>query len=551
LTATATPQVRDDILQQLELKDARVFSGSFNRPNLTYGIQTKQRAFDRLQALLVKHQNAPTIIYCFSRRDTEDLAADLRAAGVKAAAYHAGLRNDVRQKTQEQFIRDEVPVICATIAFGMGIDKPDVRLVVHYDLPKSIEGYYQETGRAGRDGLPAECVLFYSYGDKFKQEFFIKDIADPAEKERAERKLAEMINFAETTECRRKFLLEYFGEPFSVPAGERGCGGCDSCLTERETFDATEITQKILSCIVRTGQRFGAAHIAAVLTGSQSAKIKQLGHDALPTFGIVQDFSLVDIQKFCKQLAVKGFLVKADGQYPTLALTAAGSAFLQNRELIRLVKPIERTPIRAPRETELAYDEALFEELRKLRKEIATREDVPPFVVFGDRSLIEMAAYLPQDLGAFEKISGVGARKLAAYGEAFVQVIQVFATEHQLEEQTPPARGERLSSSSTRAGSTYSATRELLEHGLSIAELARQRGLTPGTIVSHLEKLVGSGEELPLTHLRPPEQVFHEIAAAFQAEEGEALSPVYERLRERYGYDQIRLVRLLLQVQKN
>ena len=529
LTATATPQVRSDILDQLKFQDAKTFIGSFDRPNLIYTIQPKQQAFDRLLELLQKYKNKPAIIYCFSRRDTENLVADLREADIAAQPYHAGLANDVRQQNQEQFIRDEISVICATIAFGMGIDKPDVRLIAHYSLPKSIEGYYQETGRAGRDSLPAECVLFYSYGDKFKQDFFINQIEDSTERERAASKLTTVIDFCESIKCHRKFLLEYFGEPFEVPATEQGCGGCGACLSVADQFDATEIAQKILSCVIRTGERFGAAHIATVLTGSSNPKIKQLKHDQLPTFGVVQNFSAPELQQLCKYLTTHKLLQKAEGQYPTLSLTEAGHKFLQDREQIQLVKPVARIKIRTPRENGLKFNAELFEELRQLRKQIADRENVPPFMIFGDRSLQEMAAYLPQSLESFERINGVGSRKLSAFGQIFITAIQQFAAAHDLSESTPPARRQRRERRTQRGSSTHEATKKLVQQKLSIQEIAKQRGFTFGTIVGHLEKLVNGDEQFNLDYLQPPEQEFDEISAVFRETDSGALGPVREK----------------------
>jgi len=544
LTATATPKVQTDILTQLELRDAEIFVSSFNRSNLNYIVRPKQEAFGQLLDLLKKNRGESAIIYCFSRRDTEELAADLRKQGIEALPYHAGLPAETRRATQEKFIRDEVPVITATIAFGMGIDKPNIRLVVHFDLPKSIEGYYQETGRAGRDGLPAECVLFYSFGDKFKQDFFIRKIEDPREQSLAREKLDSVIDFCELASCRRKFLLEYFGEKSAA----ENCGSCDTCLTVSEKFDAAEIAQKILSCVVRTGERFGGAYVAAVLVGSRDAKIREREHDRLSTFGIVSDFSAADLRQIIKQLVSKNLLVKAAGEYPTLSLTEHGKQFLARREKLELPKVKSAAKLQAARRTDiLDFDAELFEKLRKLRKKLADEQNLPPFVIFGDRSLQEMAYCFPQSLASFGKISGVGARKLAALGEQFVNTIREYAAAKNLAERPLPMRAERHSKRANRVGSTYFQTKELLAQKLSIAEIARRRGMAESTIASHLEKLATEGESLNLEHLRPPTEEFTEIAAAFR-ETGEAsLTPVFEKLKEKYSYEQLRMARLFLQ----
>ena len=293
LTATATEKVRDDIVEQLGLHKARAVISSFNRPNLTYVVRPKRRAFDALLELLRRQREGPAIVYCFSRQGAEDLAAALTEGGVRALPYHAGLDDSVRRDVQDRFAGDEVPVIVATIAFGMGIDKPDIRLVVHYDLPKSVESYYQETGRAGRDGLPSECVLFYTYGDKLKQDFFIGKIEDAVERHRAEQKLARMVEFCEIRTCRRDFLLGYFGEKWEA----EGCGGCDVCLAVTEEFDATEIAQKLLSAVVRTGERFGANHVIEVLRGARTKRVRGLGHDRLSVHGIASTHTVDELKE--------------------------------------------------------------------------------------------------------------------------------------------------------------------------------------------------------------------------------------------------------------
>ena len=287
LTATATQKVREDIISQLSLEQAKTFISSFNRPNLSYAVLPKKDSYDQLLSLLRQHRQDSAIIYCFSRKDTEHLAADLRNEGFKARPYHAGLESEKRRTNQEKFIRDEVQIIVATIAFGMGIDKPDVRLVIHYHLPKSIEGYYQETGRAGRDGLPSQCVLFYSYADSIKQQYFIRQIEDETERNNAYRKLEQMVAYGELATCRRQHLLAYFGEAYQP----ENCDSCDVCLSPPEEFDATVISQKIMSAILRTGEQFGISYIIDLLSGARNKKIIERSHDQLSVYGIVKDFS--------------------------------------------------------------------------------------------------------------------------------------------------------------------------------------------------------------------------------------------------------------------
>jgi ATP-dependent DNA helicase RecQ len=439
LTATATAKVRQDIMAQLELEGAETYISSFDRPNLTYMVRPKRGAFNTLCELLRKRRGESTIVYCFSRKGTEDLAAGLRAAGFNARPYHAGLDNELRRAVQEKFIQDDVDVITATIAFGMGIDKPDVRLVVHYDLPKTVEGYYQETGRAGRDGLPAECVLFYSYGDKIKHDFFINQIADENEKSKAQAKLAEMIDFCEAQTCRRVSLLSHFGEDRPEP----DCGGCDVCLEPREQFDATEIAQKILSAVIRTGQRFGANYVVDVLRGSANKKVSERGHENLPVFGIAADFSADELKQIIGGLVAKKLLAKDGHEYPILKLTEDGANWLKLRAFLNLPKPKRPAATKnqaAPRQDHVDHDRDLFEKLRVLRKRIADEGGVPPFVVFGDASLREMSLYLPQSQESFAGIFGVGDEKLRRFGPAFVEAITAHAAERGLAEKPVPVR---------------------------------------------------------------------------------------------------------------
>lgn len=533
LTATATVRVREDILHQLAMAQAKTFLASFNRPNLNYSIIPKDDSFYQLIALLKKYQGKPTIIYCFSRKDTETLAADLTANSFFALPYHAGIDTETRKINQERFIRDEVPIMVATIAFGMGIDKPDIRLIVHYHLPKSIEGYYQETGRAGRDGLPSECVLMYSYGDTIKHRYFINDIQDDKERERALMKLDQVVQFCENNSCRRKFLLEYFGEKSRNVV----CDNCDSCLGFQEIFDATQITQKILSAILRTGERFGANYIIDILLGSSGADILRRGHNSLSVWGIAKDQTLAELKDIIRSLIVKNILYKAAGEYPTLGVSADGKIFLP--------KPKRYSDyIKRDLKEKLEYDENFFEILRQLRKQIADKLAVPPFIIFGDVSLREMATYFPQSSGSFLKIAGVGERKLEQYGQDFMQAIGHYAREHNISEKPKYNLFGRMRQRLVKIldkESTYAATKILLSKKLSLKVIAQKRGLTEQTIVSHLEKLIKAGEKLDIDYLKPPDDRLQKIKEAFQKTQSDSLSQVKEILGDDFSYTELRL----------
>lgn len=541
LTATATKRVSEDIIHQLDIQNAKTFISSFNRPNLTYIVEYKRNSFQKLLRVLGEHKNEPTIIYCFSRKDTEELANDLTLNKFQALPYHAGLNNDLRKETQEKFIRDEVPIIVATIAFGMGIDKPDVRLVIHMDIPKSIEGYYQETGRAGRDGLPSKCILFYSYGDKMKHDYFIEKIRDEKEKIKAEEKLRQVIDYCELQTCRRHYLISYFNENWN----EQNCGACDICLTPQEMFDATEISQKILSAVIRTGQRFGASYISEVLRGRDIKKIRAYKHNLLSVFGAVNDFDDMEILKIISMLLAQGFLVKENNPYPVLKVSEKGVDFLKNRLEISLPKPkTSDAVVKADQKGELTYDKVLFEELRILRKQIADQNGVPPFVIFSDKSLQEMAFYFPRSKESFSGISGVGEAKLERFGDTFLKIIRGHAEKNNLDEKPVFSTAGFGNRTVKRQGSTYIETKELILQKLPLDEIAIKRGYTKTTIINHIEKLISNGENPDIEYLKPPKEQLEEIMKAFKKSSGEALSPVRSLLNEKYTYEELRLAQL-------
>ncbi|MDD2902267.1 MAG: RecQ family ATP-dependent DNA helicase, partial [Syntrophales bacterium] len=546
LTATATPRVREDIIGQLSLEKAQIFISSFNRPNLSYVVFPKKGSYGQLLEILKEHQRDAAIIYCFSRKDTENLAADLREEGFKALAYHAGLESEERRLNQEKFIRDEVQIIVATIAFGMGIDKPDVRLVIHYHLPKSIEGYYQETGRAGRDGLPSKCVLFYSYADAFKQEFFIKQIEDETERQNAMQKLEQMVAYCEQATCRRRHLLAYFGEEYQ----EENCQGCDICLAPPEEFDATVISQKIMSAIVRTGRRFGMHYIIDVLLGAKNQKIMEREHQNLSVYGIVDDFSKEDLRSIISQLLLRKLVTKSGGEYPILDLSSRGQDVLKKREKIYLPR-LKATAVSAKASAAAAadFDKELFEKLRLLRKKIADEKNVPPYVIFGDLALRQMAFYLPQSEESFIKISGVGQEKLKQYGEIFIEVIEAYAKKNNLPEKiipekNVPVKRSTMSRRVKRESSTYQETKKMVLQKMSIDEIATARGLAAPTIAGHIEKLLSHGEEIDIEYLRPSTERLEIIKAAFQKSGGMALAPVKEILGEDFSFEELRIARL-------
>jgi ATP-dependent DNA helicase RecQ len=417
LTATATERVQEDIVKSLHLKQGKTFTASFNRPNLQYAVYPKKGVSSQLLDFIQKHQGASGIIYRNSRENVEKTTANLQKNGIKALAYHAGLDDKTRQKHQERFIKDDVDVIVATIAFGMGIDKPNVRFVLHADLPSNLERFYQETGRAGRDGLTSECVLFYSYADKTTTEYFISK-KSIVEQQVARQLLKKMVQFAETKTCRRKLLLSYFGETVT---GEH-CNSCDNCVSPPETFDATIIAQKILSCVYRVGQRFGAEYVIAVLTGSTDKRVLQNRHDKLSTYGIATDFSTNQLRTFIQELIHLEYLQQTQDQYPVLQLTKKSLEILKHKKTIMLYKPAVKEIKKA--KADYGDNPELFEKLRLLRKQIADGQGVPPYIIFSDVTLKEMVNQLPKTKEEFADIKGVGRMKLEKYAEVFLEEIR-------------------------------------------------------------------------------------------------------------------------------
>jgi ATP-dependent DNA helicase RecQ len=422
LTATADPQTRQDVLKRLGLQQAHNFITGFDRPNIRYTVVEKQKPFDQLVAFLEDHQQEAGIIYALSRKRVEEVADRLAAAGLKARAYHAGLGSKERKQVQEMFLRDDIQIVVATVAFGMGIDKPNVRFVVHYDLPKNIESYYQETGRSGRDGLPAEALLLFGYGDIAISRGLIEKGGNPEQKRIELHKLQAMVGFGEAQTCRRRVLLGYFGERL-----EEDCGNCDICLNPPETYDATVDAQKALSCVFRVGQRFGVGHVVDVLRGAQTQRIFDLKHDKLSTYGIGAEKVADAWSSLLRQLIHHGYLVQDVANYSVLKLTASARPLLRGEETLVLAKPRIRVKTLQkkgrPQVGDFDYDDDLFDALRIRRKQLADVEGVPPYVIFGDATLAEMAAKMPTDEEAMMAISGVGKHKLQRFCGEFIDEI--------------------------------------------------------------------------------------------------------------------------------
>jgi ATP-dependent DNA helicase RecQ len=430
LTATATERVRADIVTQLRLRDAAIFVASFNRPNLTYRVVPKDKPLKQILEFVSRRKGDSGIIYCASRAAAERLADSLASRGLSAQPYHAGLSPEKRSRAQDDFLRDDARIICATIAFGMGINKPNVRWVIHHDLPKNIEGYYQETGRAGRDGLPGDCLLLFSAGDVAKQMHFIEEMGDERERGVARAQLRQMVHYAESAVCRRRDLLAYFGEAF--PSGP--CAACDNCLEPRESYDGTLVAQKFLSCLYRirqaSGFGVGLKHVTDVLLGEPTEKVGRWGHERLSTFGIGRELTRPEWASVGRELMRLGHVSVGEGEYATLELTDEGLAVLKSRAPISLTKsmetPVARRTVR--REGDIACDDLLFERLRALRRKLADEKGVPAYIIFGDATLRAMARHYPETAEAMTGIPGVGDKKRAEFGAMFAAEIASFLT---------------------------------------------------------------------------------------------------------------------------
>ena len=543
LTATATSRVRQDIRTTLKFSTTNEFVASFNRENLYIEVLRKQDPYAQTIAMLERYKDQSGIIYCFSRKQVDELAAYLAHRGYSVRPYHAGLEDGERRRNQEAFIRDDAQIIVATIAFGMGINKPDVRFVIHFDLPKSIEGYYQEIGRAGRDGLPAHCLLLYSYGDVAKLNYFI-DQKSGSEKRVAIQHLDAIVRYAEDERtCRRKPLLNYFGEE----TASETCSNCDNCTSAPTPLtDITVLAQKFLSCVKRADEKFGAGHIVDILLGSENEKVLRWEHNKLSTYGIGRELTKKQWMHIARQLLTMGYL-KQEGEYHTLGLTPKALETLRKRGTIMgVVQEAERVKKKEGRKKEeIEYNKALFALLRQKRKELADEAGVPPYVIFSDKTLVEMAAYYPQSVSSLLGISGVGQAKLRQYGETFLEIIIAYCQKHGLQEHPKETTPEK-----SDTNRRYILVAESYNAGETIRSLMERYRISAGTLLEHLTRYLAAGNQLRTgsdleEFSSVPEEQRQAAFAAFEELGAVFLKPVYDRLNSAIRYDDLKVLRVL------
>jgi len=548
LTATATPRVQEDIKEILNFEDSNEFIASFDRKNLFLQVTPKIEATNQTIDFINKFNGESGIIYCHTRKRVEKVAEILQEEGFSVRPYHAGLDQMERANNQDMFIKDDIDIIVATIAFGMGINKPDVRFIVHYDLPKNIESYYQQIGRAGRDSIKSHCLLLYSYGDTKKIEYFIKNMENKLEKKVAKAHLKSLVNFAETISCRRKQLLNYFGEKYTI----KNCEMCDNCLGEdTEIIDLTIPAQKFLSCVKRTNEVFGANHIIDVLRGSTAKKVIENKHNELSTYAIGKDLTRKQWIHLSRQLLNEDFMTR-DDKYGSLLLTPKAWRLFRNKEKFFGTQLIEDTETRIEKSYSRTddYDETLFELLRIKRKELADTNQVPPYAIFHDTSLIEMCRHYPQSRSSMLNITGVGERKFDKYGQTFMDIISDYCSENNLVEK--PKKTSRVRRSTNKSSSNkqkkYITVGELYNAGYTIDELMKEFNVAKSTIMTNLKRYCNAGYPLSpdgfINETELSEEEVDKVIDAFSRLGCHKLRPIFEELKEEISYDELHLLRL-------
>ena len=546
LTATATQRVRTDIVQQLRLSNPKIYVSSFNRQNLYYEVKQKSKqAYHQLLSTITNHQGEDKgagIIYCLSRKHVNEVTAKLRQDGFSALPYHAGLSAEERETNQTRFIRDDVQIIVATIAFGMGINKPDVRFVIHYDLPRNLESYYQEAGRAGRDGEDAKCTILFGWGDVHTVKYLIGQKQDASEQRIAQQQLNQIIDYAESSVCRRKIQLGYFGESFNAP-----CNNCDNCISPAPIEDWSIEAQKFLSCVYRCDQRFGMNHIIDVLRGSRKKRILELKHDQLSTHNIGADRTTDEWRMLCRALIHQNYLEETTDGYSVLKLNAKSNQVLKKLVTVEIpiANKIEKpaSSKKADAHAELsAIENTLMSELRTLRKQLADNQSVPPYVVFSNESLRQMAQAQPQTSKEFSKISGVGSRKLVQYGDAFTQTIRDFCKKNELETRAVEPAAAQTVGDKPNVTATQLTTYDFYKEGLSPSDISLKRNIRLSTVNSHIAKLIEAGYDININNLVSKERQ-NIINKAIEEVGPHSLRNIREVTGETYDYQEITLVR--------
>lgn len=526
-TATATPEVKADIIGLLTLEKPQVYITGFDRPNLAFrvlrGEDKRQFVLDYVKA----HAGQSGIIYAATRREVDEICLFLRKKGISAGRYHAGLPDQERLSGQEQFIYDEIQVMVATNAFGMGIDKSNVRYVLHYNMPKNLEAYYQEAGRGGRDGEPGECILLFAPQDVQLQKFLIdKSVESPERKQNELRKLQDMVDYCYTPECLRHYILNYFGEH----TADEECGNCGNCNDDSRRIDITVEAQKVFSCIYRLRERYGIMLVAEVLKGSKNKRISQLGLERLSTYGLMGQRTLQDIKTLIQRLIATGYLHLTESEYPVVTLTPQAIPVLKNQERVWQKIFIQKSA---------EPDDSLFDLLRQLRRRIAGQEQVPPYAVFADSTLREMSQYYPQDKEAMARIKGVGERKLQKYGQKFLDLIHQYVKDHP--ELAAPADRDKPDEDESSKQPSHLRTLDMYRQGADLAAIAKSRGLTVNTVQNHLVRCSQEGYAIDWNRIIPAQYESLIIEKIKEIGTG-ALKPIKEALPDAVGYDAIKAV---------